>query len=111
MCALPCWPRGPAAVLAAAAPPPARPRRELSRASPTQVALQRKMLAEYEKREKRRKVQELMEVCPDITEAEAERALELCDNRCRCACSPCARPGSRCPSRLTATAAARAQGG
>ena len=100
---LQCWPPPP--------PPPARPRRELSRASPTQVALQRKMLAEYEKREKRRKVQELMEVCPDITEAEAERALELCDNRCRCACSPCARPGSRCPSRLTATAAARAQGG
>lgn len=72
---------------------------------PSQVALQRKMLAEYEKREMRRKVQELMEVCPDITEVEAERALELCDNRCGASGRPCA-PGCKFVGAVARSAAA-----
>ena len=41
------------------------------------------MYAEYERRERRRKVDELRELCgPDrLGEEEAEVALELCDNR------------------------------
>lgn len=46
-----------------------------------QVALQRRMFEEYERRERRRKVAELLEVCPDLGEDEAERALQLCDGR------------------------------
>lgn len=46
-----------------------------------QVALQRKMFQEYERRERRRKVAELLEVVPDLTEAQAEAALDLCDGR------------------------------
>ncbi|PRW21070.1 Transforming growth factor beta regulator 1 [Chlorella sorokiniana] len=45
------------------------------------VALQRKMFEEYERRERKRKVVELQDVCPDISEEEAEKALELCDGR------------------------------
>eukprot|EP00887_Chlorella_sp_A99_P007228 scaffold2.g7228.t1 len=45
------------------------------------VALQRKMFEEYERRERRRKVAELREVVPDLTEAQAEAALALCDGR------------------------------
>ena len=48
---------------------------------PVQVALQRKMFEEYERRELRRKVAELQEVCPDCSTQEAEKALELCDGR------------------------------
>lgn len=44
------------------------------------VALQRKMFKEYEKREQKRKIIELREVCPDISELEAEKALEMCNN-------------------------------
>ena len=44
------------------------------------VALQRKMFEEYEKREHKRKIIELREVCPDISEEEAEKALEMCNN-------------------------------
>eukprot|EP00242_Pyramimonas_sp_CCMP2087_P017239 CAMPEP_0198225820 /NCGR_PEP_ID=MMETSP1445-20131203/102688_1 /TAXON_ID=36898 /ORGANISM="Pyramimonas sp., Strain CCMP2087" /LENGTH=216 /DNA_ID=CAMNT_0043905457 /DNA_START=49 /DNA_END=695 /DNA_ORIENTATION=+ len=40
------------------------------------VALQRKMFEEYEKREKQRKVQEIIGVCTDLSEAEAQVALE-----------------------------------
>lgn len=46
-----------------------------------QVALQRKMFEQYEKRERQRKVAELQDVVPGLTVAEAERALELCDGR------------------------------
>lgn len=42
------------------------------------VAMQRKLLQEYERREKIRKVQELMEICPDLDEEDAEAALDLC---------------------------------
>ncbi|KAG2440637.1 hypothetical protein HYH02_010216 [Chlamydomonas schloesseri] len=42
------------------------------------VELQRKMFQEYERREKQRKVRELQEVCPDLDEEAATRALELC---------------------------------
>lgn len=42
------------------------------------VEHQRKMYELFEKRERVRKVQELKEVCPDINEEEASRALELC---------------------------------
>ena len=45
------------------------------------VALQRKMFEEYEQRERRRKVAELQELCPDLTAAEATAALELCGGR------------------------------
>ncbi|KAL4451372.1 hypothetical protein ABPG77_009444 [Micractinium sp. CCAP 211/92] len=45
------------------------------------VALQRRMFEEYERRERKRKVAELQEVCPDLGEEEAEKALELCDGR------------------------------
>lgn len=45
------------------------------------MALQRKMFEEYEKRERKRKVAELQEVCPDISPEEAEQALEMCDGR------------------------------
>lgn len=44
------------------------------------VALQRKLFEEYEKRERRRKIAEVLEVCPDITEEEAEKALVFCSN-------------------------------
>jgi hypothetical protein len=47
-----------------------------------QVALQRKMFEQYEKRERQRKVAELQDVVPGLTAEEAERALELCDGRC-----------------------------
>ncbi|KAK9824373.1 hypothetical protein WJX72_009819 [[Myrmecia] bisecta] len=40
------------------------------------VALQRKMLEEYEKRDRKRKVQEVMEICVDLTVEEAEAALK-----------------------------------
>ncbi|GFR53040.1 hypothetical protein Agub_g15740 [Astrephomene gubernaculifera] len=43
------------------------------------VELQRKMFMEYERREKQRKVRELQEVCPDLDEEAATRALELCN--------------------------------
>ncbi|KAG2488719.1 hypothetical protein HYH03_012719 [Edaphochlamys debaryana] len=43
------------------------------------VDLQRKMFVEYERREKERKVRELNEVCPDLDEEAAKRALELCN--------------------------------
>ncbi|KAL6784666.1 hypothetical protein ACKKBF_B02710 [Auxenochlorella protothecoides x Auxenochlorella symbiontica] len=43
------------------------------------VALQRRLFEEYEKREMVRKIQELREVCPQISEAAAARALELCN--------------------------------
>ena len=46
-----------------------------------QVALQRKMFEEYEKRELRRKVAELREVVPDLSDGEAETALRMCDGR------------------------------
>ena len=46
-----------------------------------QVALQRKMFEEYERRERQRKVVELRDVCPDISEGEALKALELCSGR------------------------------
>lgn len=39
------------------------------------------MFEEYERRERKRKVAELREVCPDLREEEAERALQLCDGR------------------------------
>jgi hypothetical protein len=45
------------------------------------VALQRKMFAEYERRELRRKVAELQEICPGLAGAEAVAALELCGGR------------------------------
>ncbi|CAD7703988.1 unnamed protein product [Ostreobium quekettii] len=45
------------------------------------VALQRKMLAEYEKRERARKVHELRQVCPEISDDEAEAALRKCGGR------------------------------
>ncbi|BDA48275.1 probable lysine-specific demethylase JMJ16 at C-terminar half [Coccomyxa sp. Obi] len=47
----------------------------------SRVALQRKMLEEYEKRERNRKIQEIQTICPDASEEEAVRALELCDQR------------------------------
>lgn len=43
------------------------------------VAHQRRMFEQFEKREKARKIAELREVCPDITEEEAEKALNLCN--------------------------------
>ncbi|KAK9839324.1 hypothetical protein WJX81_008143 [Elliptochloris bilobata] len=45
------------------------------------VAHQRKMFEEYEKRERRRKVEAVQSVCPDVTDAEAVKALELCNDR------------------------------
>ncbi|KAK2075880.1 hypothetical protein QBZ16_001622 [Prototheca wickerhamii] len=44
-----------------------------------QVALQRKLFEEYEKREQARKVAELREVCPQLSDAAALKALELED--------------------------------
>ena len=41
-------------------------------------ALQRRMLEEYEKRELRRKVVELTELCPEVDEGAAKAALEAC---------------------------------
>ena len=41
------------------------------------VALQRTLFLEYEKRERRRKVLELLEVCEDLAEETARQALEL----------------------------------
>ncbi|BDA47156.1 probable transforming growth factor beta regulator 1 at C-terminar half [Coccomyxa sp. Obi] len=41
------------------------------------VALQQRMLEEYEKREKSRKIREILDICPDLTEEEAECALKL----------------------------------
>jgi hypothetical protein len=49
---------------------------------PVQVALQRRMYEEYERRERQRKVAEVLEVCPDLTEKQAGAALDLCDGRC-----------------------------
>eukprot|EP00877_Chromochloris_zofingiensis_P005088 jgi/Chrzof1/14580/Cz09g08080.t1 len=46
-----------------------------------QIATQRSLFAEYEKREKQRKVNELLEMCPDLTEAAACRALQLCHDK------------------------------
>lgn len=46
-----------------------------------QVALQRKLFEEYEKREQARKVAELREVCPQLSDAAALKALELCGGR------------------------------
>ncbi|GLI62832.1 hypothetical protein VaNZ11_005394 [Volvox africanus] len=43
------------------------------------VDLQRKMFQEYERREKHRKQRELQDLCPDLDEAAAVRALELCN--------------------------------
>ncbi|DBB01439.1 hypothetical protein WJX77_003930 [Trebouxia sp. C0004] len=43
--------------------------------------LQRKMLLAYETREKARKIQDLQQVCPELTEEEAQRALDLCNGR------------------------------
>ncbi|KAI8102867.1 hypothetical protein M9434_005659 [Picochlorum sp. BPE23] len=42
------------------------------------VEHQRKMYELFEKKERERKIQELKEVCPDISDEEASRALELC---------------------------------
>jgi len=44
------------------------------------TAHMQKMLEVYEEREKKRKVEELMVVCPDMTEREVECALEMYDN-------------------------------
>lgn len=49
--------------------------------APSQVALQRRLFEEYERRELTRKVQELREVCPQLSKAAAARALELCNGR------------------------------
>lgn len=46
-----------------------------------QVALQRKLLEAYEQREHARKVAELREVCPQLSDEAASRALQLCDGR------------------------------
>ena len=43
------------------------------------TAHMQKMFEVYEKREKKRKVQELLTVCPDMTEAEVSLALEMYD--------------------------------
>ncbi|GIL69083.1 hypothetical protein Vretimale_17338 [Volvox reticuliferus] len=43
------------------------------------VELQRKMFQEYERREKQRKQRELQDLCPDLDESAAVRALELCN--------------------------------
>ncbi|KAK9807622.1 hypothetical protein WJX72_004551 [[Myrmecia] bisecta] len=45
------------------------------------VALQRKMFQEYEKRERKRKVAEILSFCQDVTEEEALKALEFCNDR------------------------------
>ncbi|KAK9857596.1 hypothetical protein WJX84_011650 [Apatococcus fuscideae] len=45
------------------------------------VALQRKMFAEYEKRDMARKVAEILSVCPSITEEEAAKALDMSNGR------------------------------
>ncbi|KDD74124.1 hypothetical protein H632_c1550p0, partial [Helicosporidium sp. ATCC 50920] len=45
------------------------------------IALQRRMFEEYEKRERQRKSKDLQEVCPDLTEEEAHKALEYCSDR------------------------------
>ncbi|KAL4855620.1 putative lysine-specific demethylase JMJ16 [Chlorella vulgaris] len=45
------------------------------------VALQRRMYGEYERRERQRKVAEVLEVCPDLTEKQAGAALDMCDGR------------------------------
>jgi len=50
-------------------------------ASLPQVAHQRKMFELFERREKQRKVKELREVCPDITDDEAAVALDMCNGR------------------------------
>jgi hypothetical protein len=63
------------------APPRSATTSPLCPPSPPQVALQRKMFEEYERRESKRKVAELLEVCPDITVEEAEAALRLSDGR------------------------------
>ncbi|CAL8465948.1 g5484 [Coccomyxa elongata] len=39
------------------------------------------MLEEYEKRERNRQVQEIQTICPDVTEEEALKALDLCEQR------------------------------
>lgn len=71
-------------------------RRPLACALP-QVALQRKMFEEYERRERRRKVGELQEVCPDISTEEAEQALVMCDGRCApIPCQPARPPLGGC---------------
>jgi hypothetical protein len=79
-----CRRLGRAGCLAFSGPPTSRPACPAwSRSTLTvQVALQRKMFEEYERRELRRKVAELQEVCPDCSTQEAEKALELCDGRC-----------------------------
>ena len=45
------------------------------------VALQRRMLAAFEAQERRRKIDDIREVCPDVSEEEAGRALDLCSGR------------------------------
>lgn len=47
-----------------------------------QVALQRKMFEQYEKRERQRKVAELQDVVPGLTAEEADKALDFCGGRC-----------------------------
>lgn len=47
----------------------------------SQVELQRKMLQEYERREASRKVSELQALCPELTPAAAQRALDVCNGR------------------------------
>ncbi len=54
-----------------------------------QVALQRKMFEQYEKRERQRKVAELQDVVPGLSVEEAEKALELCDGRWAGRCFLC----------------------
>ncbi|KAF8065639.1 hypothetical protein HT031_003240 [Scenedesmus sp. PABB004] len=45
------------------------------------VELQRRLLEEYEKREQRRKVGELRDMFPELAEAAAQRALDLCGGK------------------------------
>ncbi|KAK9803111.1 hypothetical protein WJX73_005483 [Symbiochloris irregularis] len=54
---------------------------ELQNVIQQRVQLQRKMLEEYEKRETKRKVAEIRDVCPDVTEEEAGKALEMCNGK------------------------------
>lgn len=51
------------------------------RPSTPQVALQRKMFEQYERRERARKVAELQDVVPGLSTEEVERALDLCNGR------------------------------
>lgn len=46
------------------------------------ISLQRKMLEEYERRELRRKVLELQDICQGLSDQEAEMALKLTNGRC-----------------------------